>query len=442
MSENVLLLSTWYPAHQEERGLQCSWAIADIVAELRKHSVSTVVVAARSQNHTITVDCVNGQKVISIPSYLVIRHGLVRKWFARSKNRELGNRQSNHREWACQCEGSVTDASGNADRETKATPAAAGSSTGLHSAEFWKKLIGFIAEQVHRPWLMAKLSAMLENSGRFDRVIIHGRVAQHLEFVRRFRTGPVSVCFHETDYHERSTADLLKLAGARIRRVAFRSERLRERFVQGGMIEPGIPYLVVPSGVPAASVKARSEYKTKVPGTLKLVCVSSMIPRKKLRSLIETLACIESFEWSLDLFGDGPLRAELESQVITLGLERRIIFHGFVSHHELMQRYSAYDVFILLSESETFGMVYTEALSQGLFVVGSRGEGIDGILMDGVNGFLVSPGEPVFLLKTLESINRFSQEEEARFKDRIYESMRHLTIEGIAAKYRDFMIKD
>jgi len=37
-------------------------------------------------------------------------------------------------------------------------------------------------------------------------------------------------------------------------------------------------------------------------------------------------------------------------------------------------------------------LVYLEALAAGCIVIGSKGEGIDGIIVNGENGFLVSPG--------------------------------------------------
>ena len=46
------------------------------------------------------------------------------------------------------------------------------------------------------------------------------------------------------------------------------------------------------------------------------------------------------------------------------------------------------DVFVLPSVNETFGMVYLEAMSQGCIPIGTSGEGIDGIIENGKNGYL------------------------------------------------------
>lgn len=443
MSERVLLLSTWYPSHQGDRGWRSTWAVADIVAELKKRSVSTVVVAARTDNHQVASDFVHGQLVISIPSYLVVRRRL---WKRRRVDPLPGSLDGAGSVELQGPEGPCGEA-GDGGAESKAAQRRA-----IPTRELWKRraaragrmilrVVRPLREEIERPFQLASFRRRLNREGKFDRVIIHGRIAQHLEFARRFWPGRVSICFHETDLHEPSTVDVFRNWGDRIQRVAFRSDRLHEKFVQQRLIESAVPYFVVASGVPGASIKPRRDYRCMERGVLRLVCVSSMIPRKNLGMLIRTLSVLEGVEWTLDLYGDGPLREKLEALVGEMGLQDRVRFHGFVPHDEVMRCYAVYDVFVLLSERETFGMVYTEALSQGLFVIASEGEGIDGIIRDGENGFLVSPARPQVLLDKLHQIARLSKEEEERFKDRIHESIQSLTIERISERYYDFMIR-
>ena len=51
------------------------------------------------------------------------------------------------------------------------------------------------------------------------------------------------------------------------------------------------------------------------------------------------------------------------------------------------------DCFIMISRDEVFGLVYLEAMARGCIVVASRGEGMTGIIEDGVNGFLCAAGD-------------------------------------------------
>ena len=61
-------------------------------------------------------------------------------------------------------------------------------------------------------------------------------------------------------------------------------------------------------------------------------------------------------------------------------------------------------IFLLVSCLETFGLVYLEAMASGNMVIGSRGEGIDGIIQHEKNGFLSPAGELEPLTAILEQI--------------------------------------
>ena len=45
------------------------------------------------------------------------------------------------------------------------------------------------------------------------------------------------------------------------------------------------------------------------------------------------------------------------------------------------------DVFAMVSSPETFGLVYIEAMAKGCVTIGSKGEGIDGVIVNNENGF-------------------------------------------------------
>lgn len=63
---------------------------------------------------------------------------------------------------------------------------------------------------------------------------------------------------------------------------------------------------------------------------------------------------------------------------------------GVLSRFELLHAYRQSDIFIMVSHNETFGLVYAEAMSQGLPIIYSKGQGFDGQFEEGVVGFHVS----------------------------------------------------
>jgi glycosyltransferase involved in cell wall biosynthesis len=79
----------------------------------------------------------------------------------------------------------------------------------------------------------------------------------------------------------------------------------------------------------------------------------------------------------LTLVGGG---GNQENEVIRETLESKAIHYlgVILDKDELKKVYRSNDLFIMTSHSETFGLVYLEALSQGLPIIYSRGIGIDG----------------------------------------------------------------
>ncbi len=71
---------------------------------------------------------------------------------------------------------------------------------------------------------------------------------------------------------------------------------------------------------------------------------------------------------------------------------------------ELMRYYREADIFVMPSFTETFGLVYAEAMSQGLPVIYSKGQGIDGYFEDGEAGYAVDPNDPADIADKIEKI--------------------------------------
>lgn len=74
------------------------------------------------------------------------------------------------------------------------------------------------------------------------------------------------------------------------------------------------------------------------------------------------------------------------------------------SHMELIEEYRKADIFALLSKTESFGIVYAEAISQGLPILYTKGEGFDAQFDDGVVGHAVDLSKNGDFVQKLESI--------------------------------------
>ncbi|MBP5416491.1 MAG: glycosyltransferase family 4 protein [Clostridiales bacterium] len=78
----------------------------------------------------------------------------------------------------------------------------------------------------------------------------------------------------------------------------------------------------------------------------------------------------------------------------------------FMGHEDLIKVYQDSDIFLLPSKVETFGRVYTEAMSQGLPVLYSKGQGFDEVYKDGEVGFSVPCDDPEYIADRIEVIMR------------------------------------
>jgi phosphatidylinositol alpha-1,6-mannosyltransferase len=94
--------------------------------------------------------------------------------------------------------------------------------------------------------------------------------------------------------------------------------------------------------------------------------------------------------------GEGPHQSELERQVAELGLTDHVRFLGFVSEGDLPDLYRASDLFLLCSREvakrqqvEGFGLVFLEAQSCGIPVIGTRTGGIPDAVKEGEGGWLI-----------------------------------------------------
>ena len=124
-----------------------------------------------------------------------------------------------------------------------------------------------------------------------------------------------------------------------------------------------------------------------------ILTVATLIKRKNIDLIIKAFKEVsKKFEdIKLTVVGDGVEREKLEKYVKELDIQTKVEFTGQMKNsevHEIMQKSK---IFLLPSVNEGFGIVYPEAMHNGCITIGTKNEGIDGFIVDGVNGFLVKP---------------------------------------------------
>jgi len=102
--------------------------------------------------------------------------------------------------------------------------------------------------------------------------------------------------------------------------------------------------------------------------------------------------------------GDGPLRADVETEMTALSLTERIHLTGI--RRDVPDLLHSFDLFALTSLWEGLPRVLPQAMAAGLPIVATAVDGNAEAVTDGVNGFLTPPGDPqamaVALLRLLD----------------------------------------
>lgn len=124
-----------------------------------------------------------------------------------------------------------------------------------------------------------------------------------------------------------------------------------------------------------------------------ILAVGRLSPAKDHDTLIKAWAQIEQFYpgWRLRIIGDGPLSEVLQGLIESRRLERATIDDPT---SEIEAAYTAAKFLVMSSLHEGFGLVTAEAMACGLPVIGfSDCEGTNEIVLDGLNGLLIDPGD-------------------------------------------------
>jgi glycosyltransferase involved in cell wall biosynthesis len=155
---------------------------------------------------------------------------------------------------------------------------------------------------------------------------------------------------------------------------------------------------VIPHGVDADSFQCKTAYP-RTPS--RLVTIARLLPWKRIDRLVMAVAGLRSTVpgLTLDIYGDGEERGRIEAVIAAAGAEGYVTVRGMVSRERLRTELCGYDVFVLPSVTEAFGLVFLEAMAAGLPVVGYRSAGPADIIEHGKTGLL-------FEQDTVEDLSR------------------------------------
>ena len=165
-----------------------------------------------------------------------------------------------------------------------------------------------------------------------------------------------------------------------------------------------------------------------------LMHVSNFRAVKRVRDVIRIFAEVNRQKPGvLVMIGDGPDRPAAEEEARLLGVEGSVSFLGKLD--QIAPLLAAADLFLLPSETESFGLSALEALASGVPVIGTNGGGLPEVIRDGETGVLCRVGDVAGMaaaaLAILEDTERWSAMSRLATTD----SRERFSREAIVAKY-------
>ncbi len=188
------------------------------------------------------------------------------------------------------------------------------------------------------------------------------------------------------------------------------------------------------SGIPEEYIS--EEYKKIDHKISRFVFLGSLFELKRVKDSITALAkAYPEKDFKFDIIGDGAEMDSLKKLAKSLDVEKQVIFHGRKSRDEAQKIVAAADVFVMVSAHEAFGLVYIEAMSKGCITIGTRGQGIDGVIKHGENGFLCESCNPDALCNLIKNIKNMSLDELNDISRKALDTAKTMTNRNVALSY-------
>ncbi len=172
----------------------------------------------------------------------------------------------------------------------------------------------------------------------------------------------------------------------------------------------GMESIVITNGISTGNIECRQyDAETSLPQPIRMVIVGRLMHTKKGQDIaIEATGILKTrgIDCRLDIIGDGDSGAFLQELACRNGIDDRVRFLGNRSRRSIYSSLKDYDIFLLPSRNEGFGLTVAEAMSAKVPVITCDREGPMEIIADGKFGTPFVSGNARSLADAIEKVTR------------------------------------
>jgi glycosyltransferase involved in cell wall biosynthesis len=166
--------------------------------------------------------------------------------------------------------------------------------------------------------------------------------------------------------------------------------------------------VIIPFGINPFWIrnKYNSRLKFIKKNEIKLIYVGNFTKNKNIHISIKVARRLKEIGYEVKFIIVGG-NGEYEYKIKNLAKKNKDIidiYDRIEEKRKLLNVYRKSDIFIMPSRYESFGLVYGEAMSQGLPIIYTKGQGIDGYFKEGTVGYSVNPKDINDIVKKIEMI--------------------------------------
>jgi len=215
--------------------------------------------------------------------------------------------------------------------------------------------------------------------------------------------------------------------------IGFRSEAIKKKFEKSFNYRK--PNFYCYSGIPDDYI-LNYNYHRSFSIINSFIFVGTLIRRKYPAEIVTAVSkSFKNEKYQISFIGTGAEDKNILKYAKKSGHLERVSLLGRMYRDQVFRQLKQHDVFIMISKNETYGLVYLEAMAVGCITIASKNQGFDGIIKNGINGFLCEAGNVKELTSIINEIRLLDVDKLKDISNAAIKTARQLTDSKVAENY-------